>query len=900
MNQKRGFLLVAMVLFATQIISAATFRGVVLDSKTGEPLLGASVQVKGTVNGAATGLDGSFVINGDAPMELIVSYISYITQEVTLQETSSDAKIMLDPDTQVIDQVQIVTRGAQESEASLQIERFEAAVAIENIGIKEMSLKGLSNAEDGVKKMTGITIADAGQVVVRGLGDRYSLTTLNGVPIASPNPDNKLIPLDLFPSSTIKNITVSKVYKVSSFADYSGALIDIATKDMVSENFCTISVSLGGNFSSTGKDFYQMDRSGSLFTTPSMPEGMGDLGKSTDFDNYIKSNDIFDTSFEVEKRVSLPDAGFQIGYGHTWDVGVSNNLDILLSLGVKRGEDITTGYMADIWSDGTVASNFAYDSYSETLEISSLASLGYSFGHGQHIGYSMFYARNAEDTYRLRQGSVDKEDLDGVVGSNSVLRVYSLLNNQLSGQHLLGRKWEVDWIGSHSKTTSSEPDRRQIMFTTNDDGTYSAYRENAQETMRFFGELNESEMVAHTQLKYKMSDKNELRFGGAYRLKDRDYQSMKFYYDYVSAETTFDNVYNTSNSLNYSNIQSGAIDIDLNMQPSDKYFASSRVAAGFAEVDYYFGNLMVNAGVRFENSLQSVTYWEDGAIEQMSSYNDLSSMDLFPSLNLKLSTTEKSAVRASLSKTVTRPSFIEMSPFLYKESYGSGQVRGNEDLQNGYNYNADLRYEFFQGGGGDMISVGVYYKYLDSPIERVQEDAGGSTQYTFLNTDNGMAAGLEFEMRKSLGEHFRFGLNASYIYTQVVLEEGGGIYTDTERELQGASPYLINADISYAFRPSSYNEDSNITLTLLYNLQGPRIDAVGVNNCHNVIQGAINTLDFVANYSLNKKMSLSLKLSNLLDDEIVYTQYVEGYGTDMILGSYKNGISGSIGLSYKF
>ncbi|MFR9620521.1 MAG: TonB-dependent receptor [Rikenellaceae bacterium] len=897
MNQKRGFLFVTLMLLAMQIVGAATFKGVVVDSTTGESLLGASIMIKGTTNGAATGLSGEFELNGEAPMTIIVSYISYITQEVVLNSAAADIKIKLEPDVQRIDQVQVVTRGVQESEASLQVERFEAAVAIENIGIKEMSLKGLSNAEAGVKKMTGITIADAGEVVVRGLGDRYSLTTLNGVPIASPNPDNKLIPLDIFPSSTIKNITVSKVFKVSSFADYSGALIDIATKDMVSENFFSVSVSLGGNFSSTGRDFYQMERAGSLLTTPSMPEGMDNLGKSTDFDNYIKSNDIFDTSFAVEKRTSLPDASVQVGYGHTWDVGVRNNLDLLLSLGVKRGEDITTGYMADIWSDGTVASNFSYDSYSETLEISSLASLGYSFGVGQHIGYSMFYARNAEDNYRLREGSVDKENLDGVVGSNSVLRVYSLLNNQLSGQHMLNDKWELDWIGSYSQTVSSEPDRRQVMFIAQDDDTYSAFTDNAQETMRFFGELNESEVVAHSQAKYKLNAKNELRFGGAYRRKDRDYQSMKFYYDYVTAETLFDDVYDTSSSLNYSNIQSGALDIDLSMQPSDKYFAASRVVAGFAEVDYYFGKLMVNAGVRYENSLQAVTYWTDGAIEQMSSYNDLLGSDLFPSLNLKYSTTPKSAVRASLSKTVTRPSFIEMSPFLYKESYGSGQIRGNEDLENGYNYNADLRYEFFQGGGGDMFSFGVYYKYLESPIERVQEDAGGSTQYTFLNTDNGTAAGVEFEARKSFARHFRFGLNASYIYTRVVLDEGGGIYTDMERELQGASPYLINADISYAFKP---NDKANLSMTLLYNLQGPRIDAVGVNNCHNVIQGAINTLDFVANYSFNDHMSLSLKLDNLLDEEIVYTQYVESYAADMVLGSYKKGVSGSIGLSYKF
>ena len=100
-----------------------------------------------------------------------------------------------------------------------------------------MSIKGISNVEEGVKKITGISIASAGQLIVRGLGDRYSTTTLNGLPIASPNPDNKLIPLDLFPTSTVKNITVSKVYEANTFADYSGAHIETDVEEVPSGTF---------------------------------------------------------------------------------------------------------------------------------------------------------------------------------------------------------------------------------------------------------------------------------------------------------------------------------------------------------------------------------------------------------------------------------------------------------------------------------------------------------------------------------------------------------------------------------------------------------------------------------------------------------------------------------------
>lgn len=135
-----------------------------------------------------------------------------------------------------------------------------------------MSLKGIGNVQEGVKQITGISIAESGQLIVRGLGDRYSSTTLNGLPIASPNPDNKLIPLDLFPSSTVQNITVSKVYDASAFADYSGAHIDISTKENVTDQFLNVSFNVGGRLNTLGRDFYQMDRDGTLFKTPSLDE----------------------------------------------------------------------------------------------------------------------------------------------------------------------------------------------------------------------------------------------------------------------------------------------------------------------------------------------------------------------------------------------------------------------------------------------------------------------------------------------------------------------------------------------------------------------------------------------------------------------------------------------------
>ena len=145
---------------------------------------------------------------------------------------------------------------------------------------------------------------------------------------------------------------------------------------------------------------------------------------------------------------------------------------------------------------------------------------------------------------------------------------------------------------------------------------------------------------------------------------------------------------------------------------------------------------------------------------------------------------EKNSLRFAFSRTVTRPSFIEMAPFLYQESYGSAQIRGNADLQNGYNYNIDLRYELFEKNG-DMLSITAYYKHLKAPIERVQTLSGGSAVHSFRNADNGMATGVEIEFRKEIVKDLRFGVNGSYMYTNVKLPEGGA-YTNSQRALQGS------------------------------------------------------------------------------------------------------------------
>lgn len=244
MYKKQDYLKLTVLLFFWAALpfqaAAGVLRGTIIDKQTKEPLIGATVQVVGTTFGTAADLDGKYVLNLESgTYRLQVRYMGYrdVVREQVRVGADTELNFEMEAVAEALEEVSVKARKNMENERMLQMERRQSMVAIENIGAKEMSLKGASNVEEGVKKITGISIASAGQLIVRGLGDRYSTTTLNGLPIASPNPDNKLIPLDLFPAATVKNITVSKVYEAGSFADYSGAHIDIGTKENTGGDF---------------------------------------------------------------------------------------------------------------------------------------------------------------------------------------------------------------------------------------------------------------------------------------------------------------------------------------------------------------------------------------------------------------------------------------------------------------------------------------------------------------------------------------------------------------------------------------------------------------------------------------------------------------------------------------
>ncbi|MDR1525988.1 MAG: TonB-dependent receptor, partial [Tannerella sp.] len=881
-------------------------KGKIVDGRTQETLAGASIVIKEIPNkGVVSDMDGNYAMTLPVGTYTVVaSYVSYATLEITGIEIKKDAPVILDIDlketTQDLGEVMVVARMDMEAEKALMIERQQATVAVENLGAKEMSLKGLSTVADGIKKVTGISMEGNSKVYVRGLGDRYSMTSLNGFPIASPNPDNKLIPLTLFPTSIVKNISVNKVYQPSVFGDYSGAHINVDTKEHIGKDYLTFGISAGGKTNILFSDFYSSDKTGAGIPFLGISNGLK-LNKNIKdmtadrFEGWQRTNNPFQTGFSVGKKTALPTLGLDFGVGKTWNVG-SQKLNVLLAAGFNN--DYTRhrdAYVSTINAQGVIRDEYRYDNYIYETTATLLGQTGYTLGKTGRLSYNIMLINNTEDNYMRREG-VDAEGIE-LIGSNSVYHSYKLFNNQLTGKHeLLRDKWFTDWQVSYGRTNSDEPDRRQVMFTHNGNNSLSLFKLNQQETMRYFGELFEDEWNGDLKIKYILgeneSQRGFIRVGGAVRSKMRDFYSSNFYYNLKNISPQIDGIYDTDGYLNYDNMANGTLTVNKNSLPRNKYYAGMDIYAAFAEAEYYpASRLLVALGLRYEHSRQHVRFWTDAAEER---HVALATDNLFPAVNLKYNVNRNGNLRLGLSRTVTRPSFLEMAPFEYKESYGGATIRGYEHITNGYNYNLDLRYELFHGFG-DMYSFGVYYKYLETPIERVQEYSGSLIQ-SFRNVEKGNVAGAEVEIRRQLTKSLKVDFNASYIFTRISLPEKG-LYTDRTRPLQGASPYLANLDVNYS---PAWGNEKPLSLSAVYNLQGPRIHSVGINGVSNVIEEAVHSLDFIASYTFGKGMKVKLQGKNLLNPEHRFTQKIKNTGKTETVEYFRKGLDIGIGFSMDF
>ncbi len=952
---KKQNIILAFVLFMTNILFAQTgsLSGVIKDSE-GELLFGAIIQVKGTQNGAQSDFDGNYSIQNIpvGPQIIVFDYMGDAKeQEVTIEAGSNTLDYQFGENALMLDEVVIFVERDPGSDAAVIDEQVNSEEVVEIMGSDEMKEKGLDNVAASVGKIAGVSKTQGGgQVFVRGLEDRYNNAFLNGLPVPSPDPDLKVIPLGIFPTSVVKNIAVSKVFNEKYYADYSGASIDIKTKTYT-DTVPLLEIGLSGNYNtvSTFKDFYtHADGQSEFFgidggnrDQPAELSTFDEQGNAVDqFTSTEK--DPFSTSLNPSLQKALPGMGLSLSAGkffaftdkrdttgNTKDINRGIGLLLSLSTGNKYSS-VFDGISRSYSKQNDSLSYLRFNKYSLKTSTSLIGSAIYKLNAKSNIIYNLLYINDTENFTIEREGYFQDLGRENYVRRNTYF-LNNVMNNQVLGTHE-GDKFDVLWGLSYGIANSAEKDRKELTYHADPEG-YSFNGLNRANNHRFWSALQENEYAARGELKYHLygdttgtgredSLRGNLKIGVNARTKRRVFDFDQVNYELSASSygegAYVNDVYTPASNLSNDSLNSDAFFLIERVAPESEYNADLDVYAAYAGIDYDLTEkFKLLGGIRLEKSKQVINFktLRNGFSKEDFQTAEIDTFNVFPSLGFKYTPKEKTNIRFATSQTVTRPKFTEVAPFLRQNRDGDEEV-GNPNLQNAYSYNGDLKYETSKNSG-ELMSITLFGRYLADPIERIAQ-ASSSTIYSYQNIEQAIVGGAELEVNKKLSnilypkndtlEHWsknmNVGGNFSYMYSQVVIpDELQAFLTNTKRPLQGASPYLVNFDLGYDLKTgkdTTGEYKNTTTISLVYNVFGRRLFAAGVQGVGDVYEAPVNTLDLVIKSKIGEKLSLGFKARNLLNPTIQRESEAIEEDRTLILNSYKRGVSFSFSIGYKF
>jgi len=938
---------VAVTSWATTNVQGApqesgTIQGTILADEDGTmlPAPFANVAILGTTIGAVTDFDGNFsFIATPGNYELVISSVGFMPDTLSIAVLPNEV-VMIEKTlkTSAVSLSTFVIVAVQDrTNENYQLMQQRNATSIQqSIGAKEMSAKGVSDVAEGLTKVAGISKSSSGtgSVFVRGMGDRYNNALLNGLPIPSPNPDQKVIPLDIFPTSIVSNLGISKTFTPNIYGDFAGGTIDITTKNYAEKPTLVLGVGTSMNSQTTFKDFYATKGDGlDQFGYENGDRNLPTEVASEDIYRTDASNSTspFSAQLSPKKTVATPTYNVSLLGGSSKRLNNGMMIGYLVAGNHGNNYQIKSGNNRNVDTYGADMSNNSYNKYEYSTATSTMENVYLEINDNHDISFNSLYIHNSSNEVSTFDSQMEDRDRQGYLYSiRNTATQNTLLTNQLGGNHKFGNnKLNISWRGSLSKAKSEVPDRYQLLYkaTSEEKDAYLGESLNASDNHRFFSSLNETEGAGKADLTYnfKQDSLNAdqvygfVSAGLQYRNKMRTFSwrqlNMNFSSSFQQAESDDDFVdpLNPDEYITDENLSAGLYSYKEQVDPSRDHLIQQKVVSGYALVNYDLApeKLNVTAGARVESSSQLIRYKKLGDL--FSSAPRISEYDtvvVLPSFSIKYTVNSKSNIRAAASQTISRPSMKELSPFQFQDQ-NNVLFEGNPELYNSLNYNADLKYEMFPNSG-ELFAVSLFGKYIKNPIERAQVPSSGIL-YSYFNMGEAIVGGAEFEFTKQLSNlvsnessflnNVTVGLNASYLYTQISLGSDGEINTNkgtilatnNTRAMTGSSPYLVNADLGYTF---NFSEKIESKWTLTYNVHGKRVFAAGVLGKGDIYEMPINTLDLIVKNKINGRMDFNFAIKNILNPSSTITQEVEGQ--DFVLDKYKRGQSFSVGISYKF
>ena len=894
----------------TAIAQNGTIQGLVTDQMSNESLVGATIMLEGTIVGTITDFDGNYILGKITPgtYNIRCSFISYEPITIENVEIQADQTLEFNFDlsesTLQIEDIQVVAQANRESETMLLLDQKEASGIKESIGSNRLSSLGVSDAASATSKISGVTKNESsGDVYIRGLGDRYLTTTMNGLPIPSDDVEKKNIDLNLFSTDLIKNVGINKTFSVETYADQSSGTVNINSKTY-SE---TISFSIT---SKANTNVLQSDIWNDFKTT----QNMNDVSLGIYQRSYSTNAAIKKQSWNTETK-KLP-----MGYEFSFSAGKKFRLfDKEMSVFATASNENSYEHHQGIYKKyrSNVLDNSFTDAetFGTKINTTGLLNLAYNFNEDHTLNFnSLSIFKTVDQLYeqgRNGEGYVFDQDPqeEGAFVRDQNLKTTQILINQLLGTHTLSDKNKLEWAFGYNIVTSKEPNRIRNEVNIIDDNTVQFAHVGDFQQRKTLQEIEDTELNGYLKDMVSLIEEEQkklrLNYGANFRLKERSFNSL---FIGVRAKgfqvESIDNLDEAFlNAANYSS--TGLIIKERN---PDLYGAKLNVYAAYANASFELNKVSGNLGLRYEvddiNVSWDVANYVGRTGQLMNSYNNI-----LPALNIKYSITNNSSLRLAASKTITLPEFKELSPFEYVSPTGR-VTKGNPSLKSSTNYNFDIKWEMFPESN-ELVSVTGFYKRIQDPINLAQT-RGSSGNFIYENTGKKADVyGLELETRLSLimsentnSPELNLVLNATKMWFNQDLLDEFQYNNKTESNLQGAADFIMNGTLSF-----SNNKEKEFVATINGNYSSDKILALGAPEDYEnsstlfnneIIEKGFASVDIVISKKISKKVSLKLSGKNLLNPKIEQTQIIEplsGGVSNELVSSYKKGINLSVGVN---
>ena len=924
-------IIVSTVLLAA-VSSAATAHildGIVKDNRTGEPLIGSVVEVKELPNiKTTTGLDGTFKLSefpDKGRYTLIVRYMSYKTREIPVEASSKDiVTIGMDEDMQQLGEVVIKGHKEYHSDRSA-IDMTKTSGNVLNVMSQQsIQLSPDVNVASVLQRVSGVTMerdasGEASYAILRGMDKRYNYTLVNGVKIPSPDDKNRYIPLNLFPSDLMDRLVVSKSLTADMEGDAAGGVVDMVMKDAPShfQIQANAAVGMSDYFWKDGHDYLSSNRSD--YTKKAPYEVFGPNYKAGTSDFRIGPTQITSHSTPAPNFIG----GLSVG-NRFW----KDRIGVMLAGSVQnmfRGTERTYNSVTMAYGEQAMyISALQHRLYStHDLTAGMHAKIDLQLDNNKIEWYNMYVRTNSKgvrynssvNTQYLSSSSYTEDD-----ETRSLSQTQSIFATHLKGTHHLTRDFTVDWAGIFSQAKEEDPDRVYLTLTNkveNSDGIdgslWSAgkniLKTQPKDMERRFQHNTDKDWAGYINLSYDTHFAHDIdatwKTGAQYRRKERGNRYYSYAFNPANISQTLEgNGFDQFANINWTCSTPYSQASQLN------YDSKEHIGAAYVMVTLKSKWGELNAGFRAEHTNQIYTMLQK--FENHGQVGEQSYWDYLPSASLKWTPTKKMNVRLSYYRSINRPGFYEIVP--YRTMGEEYDEKGNPNLKRARIDNVDLRWEWFPSAT-EQVLAGVFYKYLQDPIEQVfvsatgQYGSGADAYYMPDNLGNAKNYGFEIDVVKYIRH---FGVKANYTYTHSAITTSKREYKPGVAELNTGVTQtrpLVNqaphtANLSLLYKDTNYGWNAQLAASYT----GEKLALVSPFKNADQWDKAMFGLDLSAEKKFPCGVSVFLKANNLLDaNRERYlktvnesnTSYEEQRTDKTIVGTYKYGRTFLVGVRVK-